>query len=287
MIAIFAEAVAHGGGLITQAEQIVKGGAGLRLPVIIAGDQGHIFQAVHQLISAHGDIVEGGEAGEQILVFTKLHHHVHVEDGHTGLVIEIPNHGADGHVGRAMEAEIDLALEAQPLQTSGLLRTAGTKWEFLAELFHNGIRESEQAKPGWELAVIGNTIHLLSLIFRAFMDNSTAPMKAEKPELLDRVLAYVETHLAEKITLGEIARQFYVSESTISHQFRQKMGLSLYRYITQRRLIAAKTHIQNGATLEQVSRDVGFADYSTFYRAFKQEFGISPRRYRELQGGER
>ena len=64
-------------------------------------------------------------------------------------------------------------------------------------------------------------------------------------------------------------------------------GVSLYRYITQRRLIAAKTHIQNGATLEQVSRDVGFADYSTFYRAFKQEFGISPRRYRELQGGER
>ena len=107
-------------------------------------------------------------------------------------------------------------------------------------------------------------------------------------QLTDRVTAYIESHFAQNITIADLSRHFYVSESTISHQFRQKMGLSLYRYITQRRLIAAKTHIQNGATLEQVSRDVGFADYSTFYRAFKQEFGISPRRYRKmLDEGER
>lgn len=49
------------------------------------------------------------------------------------------------------------------------------------------------------------------------------------------------------------------------------------------RLIAAKALIQEGALLETVGQDVGFADYSTFYRAFKKEYGISPRQYRRLQ----
>ena len=166
---------------------------------------------------------------------------------------------------------------------STLLRTAGTNWESLGELFQKGVWEAKHKMPGWEVAVIGNTIHLLSLIFRAFMDKTTAPMKAEKPELLDRVLAYVETHLAEKITLGEIARHFYVSESTISQTFRQKMGVSFHRCVTQQRLIVAKTLISEGAPLEMVGQQVGFSDYSTFYRAFKQEYGINPRQYRKLQ----
>ena len=283
MVTVLTEAVANSSALIAQAEEVTEGRAGLLVAVIIACDQGHIVDPVHQLISAHGDIVEGGEAGEQILVFTKLHHHVHVEDGHTGLVIEIPNHGADGHVGRAMEAEIDLALEAPPLQTSGLLRTAGTKWEFLAELFHNGIRESEQAKPGWELAVIGNTITLLTQLNRAYQDTASYPLHAEEPALLDRAMAYIEENLSGKITLEEAARRLFVSQSTITQTFRKKMGVSFYRCVTQRRLIAAKSLIGEGVQLESVGHLVGFSDYSTFYRAFKQEFGISPRQYRKLQ----
>ena len=164
---------------------------------------------------------------------------------------------------------------------STLLRTGGTNWESLGELFRNGVWEAKHKAPGWEMAVIGNTIHLLSLIFRAFMDDSTAPMKAEKPELLDRVLAYVETHLAEKITLPDIAARFWVSQSTISQLFRKKMGMSFYRYVTLRRLTEAQLLIPSGIPMDQVSIAVGFQDYSTFYRAFKAEYGISPAQYRK------
>ena len=60
------------------------------------------------------------------------------------------------------------------------------------------------------------------------------------------------------------------------------MGVSFYRYVTQRRLIAAKILIEKGILLEEVSRQTGFQDYSSFYRAFKNEYGISPRQYRSL-----
>ena len=167
---------------------------------------------------------------------------------------------------------------------TALLRTDSTRQELLSTLFRNGILEAERRSPGWEMALAGNTIQLLTLLYRAFVEHSAAPLKAEKPELLNRVMAYVEAHLEEKITLQDMARRFYVSDSSISHSFRQKMGVSFYRYVTQRRLIAAKALITEGVALEVVAQQVGFSDYSSFYRAFKQEYGISPRQYRKLQG---
>ena len=168
-------------------------------------------------------------------------------------------------------------------QVSKLLRTAGTRWEFLGELFRHGVREYEGRELGWEEIVLGNTIQLLVYLRRAVRDRSAAPLKAEKPELLDQALAYIEAHLAEKITLGDIAKHCWVSQSTITQTFRNKLGVSFYRCVTQRRLIAAKTLIIEGAPLESVGRKVGFSDYSSFYRAFKQEFGISPRQFRKKQ----
>lgn len=164
-----------------------------------------------------------------------------------------------------------------------MLRTAGTPWEYLADLFHNGNVEAEKREPGWELAVASNTITLLVHLRRAFLDRASGAVKAEKPELLDRLMAYIEENLGQKITLSQAAHHFYISESTITQLFRKKMGVSFYRCVTQRRLISAKRLIADGVALEAVSSCVGFQDYSSFYRAFKQEYGISPREYRLLQ----
>ena len=162
------------------------------------------------------------------------------------------------------------------------IRTAGTRWEFLEELFRNGVLEEEAKRPGWEAALMGNTLILFAHMKRIYMERSAGTMKAEKPELLDRITAYIERNYPQHITIDELARQFYVSNSTISHLFKQKMGVSLYRYITQRRLIAAKSMISKKIPMEEIAAQIGFADYSTFYRAFKQEYGISPRQFSQL-----
>jgi len=167
----------------------------------------------------------------------------------------------------------------------GMLRTAGTPWEHLGELFRQGVQEAEQQADGWEAAVIGNTMLLLTQIKRATDQRALYPVKAEKPELLDQINAFVEKHYSTRFTISELAKQLYVSPSTVSHLFKQKMGVSLYRYVTQRRLIAAKPLIERGTPLESVCLQVGFADYSGFYRAFRQEYGISPRQYRKVQEG--
>ena len=163
-----------------------------------------------------------------------------------------------------------------------MLRTGGTHWERLGELFLAGVRESEQQPDGWEAAVVGNTLTLLTRIKRATDAQSARPLQAEEPELLDRIMAYVEARYPEDVTLESVARESFVSESTVSHLVKEKLGVSFHQYLTQRRLIAAKTLIGQGLPLEQVAERCGFRDYSGFYRAFRQEYGISPRKFRSL-----
>ena len=166
---------------------------------------------------------------------------------------------------------------------SALLHTDEETGRLLGELFEKGVHNAKGGDEDALLAVIGNTITLLVQLRRACHRRTARPGVAEKPQLLDRVLAYIEENLADRITLAETARHFFVSESTITQQFRKKLGASFYRCVTQRRLIAAKALIENGVQLEQVGERIGFTDYSAFYRAFKKEYGISPAQYRKLQ----
>lgn len=169
---------------------------------------------------------------------------------------------------------------------ASMLRTAGSDWEHLGELFRAGVEEAERQADGWEAAVIGNTMQLLTQIKRATDGQSARTLHAEQPQLLDRITNYVEENYARPITIEEMAKHFYVSSSTVSHLFKQKLGVSFHRYLMQRRLIDAKTRIENGQRLEEVAVQTGFSDYSGFYRSFRQQFGISPRQYRALREAE-
>lgn len=163
-----------------------------------------------------------------------------------------------------------------------LLHTNGTPWESLGNYFQAGLKEAQDKQPGWEASLYGNTMQLFTNFYRALLDPQSHTAKTEKPELLDNLVGYIESHLSERITLADTASRFFVSESTIGQTFQKKMHVSFYHYVTQRRLIAAKSMVLEEPNLDVLSEKVGFTDYSTFYRAFKKEFGISPREYRNL-----
>ncbi len=109
-----------------------------------------------------------------------------------------------------------------------------------------------------------------------------------RQNLLGRITDYVDAHLTEKVTLKEVAEYCGVSVSTITQLFQKKAGTTFHQHLTQRRMEAAMTLIRSGTPLEEVGKCVGYGDHSTFYRAFKQHFGVSPREFRrELQQKEK
>ena len=101
---------------------------------------------------------------------------------------------------------------------------------------------------------------------------------------MEKIASYVQEHMTEHITLRGIAAYCDVSVSTITQMFQKRLGTTFHQYLTQQRMKAADELIRTGTPLEEVGRMVGYMDHSTFYRAFRQSFGMSPREYRrEIQ----
>ena len=92
-----------------------------------------------------------------------------------------------------------------------------------------------------------------------------------------QVVAYVNEHLFENISVQTIADAFYRSKSQISRIFHQATGTSLWDYVVIKRLMAARAMIQRGEPAHDACTACGFSDYSAFYRAYRNHFGHSPR----------
>ena len=120
-------------------------------------------------------------------------------------------------------------------------------------------------------------LQILCLTIRAALSKDAQPVAKEQDELADRIVAYIEGHYAEHITLSSTARALFVSESTVSHTIKKKLGVSFYAYVTQRRMLAARTLISHGTPAGEASARVGFSDYTSFLRLFKKAYGITPR----------
>ena len=108
----------------------------------------------------------------------------------------------------------------------------------------------------------------------------------ERKTLLEQIGAYVEANLSEKITLQKIAKQFSVSVSTVTQLFQKKSQTTFHGFVTRLRMEKARDLILQGLPLETVGKAIGYQDHSTFYRAFRHAFGISPREFRKSAAAE-
>lgn len=104
-------------------------------------------------------------------------------------------------------------------------------------------------------------------------------MYHQTSELISSVIKYIDNNLSKNIMLDDIAKEFYISKFYLSHIFKKAIGTTVYRYITQKRLIFAKELISQGKPIKSVCIECGYQDYSSFFRMFKKEYGITPKEY--------
>ncbi|WP_203249001.1 helix-turn-helix domain-containing protein [Sporosarcina beigongshangi] len=94
------------------------------------------------------------------------------------------------------------------------------------------------------------------------------------------ILEYIELHLTEPdLSLDKVSTHFHLNKYYFSHYFKKNMNLPFYRYVSLKRLSFAVTMIkQNQLPIEEVALKCGFLDYSSFYRLFKKEYNLSPKK---------
>ena len=95
-------------------------------------------------------------------------------------------------------------------------------------------------------------------------------------DLMHKVMLYVNRHLFDELSLDKIAQRFFVSKFHLCRAFKEYAGISLFSYITAKRIVMADQLIERGEPATDVAYKVGFGSYSSFYRAYVKQNGHPP-----------
>jgi AraC family transcriptional regulator len=96
-----------------------------------------------------------------------------------------------------------------------------------------------------------------------------------------KALWYIESHLAEALTLDEIAAVAGISRFHMVRAFAAATGFSVMRYVRARRLSEAARALSRGAPdILQLALEADYGSHEAFTRAFRDRFGITPEKVR-------
>ena len=131
-----------------------------------------------------------------------------------------------------------------------------------------------EAMPDEGVAV-AYTVALLGAINASFHEKNASPAKP-RDALEERIVDYINEHILDDISLSDISETMNLSVSQINRVFNKKIGMSVYNYIVSKRLVYAKGMISRGESAVSACASCGFKDYSSFFRLYKKQFGVSP-----------
>ena len=122
---------------------------------------------------------------------------------------------------------------------------------------------------------------LVMYIFRLISRTMDAPSLLDSSLTLEPVLAYIDANYTRKLTLDEIAEQCYMSKYHLSHTFTRVHGVSIGKYILNKKIEESKLMLTESKTsVADIAESLGFDDTSYYCRVFKKSVGITPSAYR-------
>ena len=96
------------------------------------------------------------------------------------------------------------------------------------------------------------------------------------------IIYYIHKHYSEDISLGSLAKYFYINSSYLSTQFKKFIGISFKAFLNEIRILYACSLLSSNIPVTQIAFDTGFKSYSSFCRAFMQNKKMSAVEYRKL-----
>lgn len=103
----------------------------------------------------------------------------------------------------------------------------------------------------------------------------------EQTNRLRSMIAYINQHYPERITLAEIAKTAGVSEREASRCFKKTIGQSPMEYLIKYRLNQSKKLLlETNMTITAICQQCGFSDSAYFGKVFRKSYGMTPSEYR-------
>lgn len=162
---------------------------------------------------------------------------------------------------------------------AGLLRPDEHVRQKLQVLLEYLLTETLEPEYGQGVCCLAYLALILAQLCRLSAQEPLEVESSDSSRVVYDVLEYINEHFDEDLSLDSLANRFFISKYHLSREFTRVTGSSVHKYVTQRRLITAKQMIGEGHSTTSICQHCGFGDYSSFYRAFKNAYQVSPREY--------
>ncbi len=162
--------------------------------------------------------------------------------------------------------------------------------ELLQGLVREFVQPKDAARDTLEIS------YLLSRLLRHL--RGCAPLPTDRRDIhssddvrdviLESINKYVRANLGRAVTIANIAEELGYSVSHLRAVFRDRLGVSLGKYMRESRLSEAAQLLQKSEfNVSEIGEKCGFESLYAFSRAFRKAYGIPPRTYRPLvqEGG--
>ena len=170
-------------------------------------------------------------------------------------------------------------LSAQDLQGRNLITPDAETYELMLGMLLSLLHEKQL--NDMDSASLNRLVmaQLLIHISRAFSVGAGefSRRNAQRYKEIMAVYDYISAHLKDELSIAALSEQFFMDKNTLTRQFKLVTGMTPAECIRRKRLDAAYMMITHGAGITESCHECGFSDYSAFYRAFRQTYGVSPR----------
>lgn len=151
-------------------------------------------------------------------------------------------------------------------------------WRMLSILNRLESAYHEPPSYGSDLLHRAYITELLVCIGRMF-NKAKGETPADSSQRINQIKRYITEHYASELTLERLAAEFFISKCHLAREFKRHTGLTVHAYLTKVRLTAAKELLRKNETTAMICSQCGFRDSSSFFRAFKQEYHVTPHKY--------
>ena len=131
---------------------------------------------------------------------------------------------------------------------------------------------------GHEILAVTYLIQIL-ILANTFFHAGKEQASGSAASLSSQVMAYINKHLKEPLTIPQLAEYVHLDPSYLSRKFREEAGCSLREYIILKRIALAKELLRQGKSVTEACQSSGFHDYANFIRTFKKYAGMPPGQY--------
>jgi len=164
------------------------------------------------------------------------------------------------------------------------LEADGPDTFYIDQTFHRIAQEYDAARPGRKTMLDAYLAIVTALLRRRAGETDTTQTMDSAQQHVAAFSELIARHFRQQMTAADYAARLGLSPTHLNRVTRKVTGLSAHDLIVTRRIDEAKRALTlTGASIHQVSENLGFSDATYFSRCFRQRVGSCPRDYRQAQ----